>query len=302
MSYTVERIDIGFPDANVAADLYRPHSRSGIGVITYHGHTRKRSWMSPSAERCAERDAVVVNVDMREHGDSTGGPFEIGRCALDALRIGKYMKKAGLADRVLIHGNSIGGHISLLASVYANRTGHSDVDAYSAQQPPDSPRKYEETNYPGARLLTPPLDMLIEVALRIDPKHALPLVQKFTGPRFKGFNPERGKFQLNEAYISHLGDFRNGSHGKMTLSEHAEEMEMKPVFIAVSPNDRHVNCEDGERIRDALESHGRDVVLTHFENNFREPEDFIPVADGLMDWAEERFYGELPLEGEALGA
>jgi len=106
------RIDVGPPAASLAAWVIEPTSAAPRGVIVMlHGiHDNKRRFLH-AAKPLAAAGYRVVLVDLRSHGDSTGGLLTFGvRDACDLKQLADQLESRGLLNAPLgAFGTSYGG-------------------------------------------------------------------------------------------------------------------------------------------------------------------------------------------------
>jgi len=82
------------------------------GVVFAHGFTGSKEWYIQTARQMAKEGLVVLMIDMRGHGGSTGAATFVGDEAYDVLAAGDYMRK-NITEvdpaHIVAMGHSLGG-------------------------------------------------------------------------------------------------------------------------------------------------------------------------------------------------
>jgi len=284
MPATITGLRVPVPGAEIVADLYTSPSAGRRGIISYHGYTLDRRQKRSLAERCSEKGYIALNVDMRGHGESSG-EYNADECARDLVHLAGLMRREMSVDDVTVEGTSAGAYIGFLSSIYDI---NGNIDRFAGHTLPGWLKPYEDQPmYRGAGLINIWTAPLFHALMRRYHGHIVPLIRERVNPLFD-YDPEKDEFRIRNAHTRNIRRFRKGSWGSAPLKDLIGRMNGSPYLVIRTPDDMHIDPEDTTETALAMLGAGKDVTILELPGRFTRPDEFLPVADALMDWVEKK--------------
>ena len=103
---------------NIAATWYEPSARPAPGVILVHMLTRSRRDLEPLAMRLASEGIGALAIDLRGHGESSGGDGNLAAMLQDLAAAKRHLavRPDVIHSRIGIVGASLGANLAVLAA------------------------------------------------------------------------------------------------------------------------------------------------------------------------------------------